>query len=219
MHLFATLTVWLLSGAPPAPSPASRSAQVAPAGEIQLVGNSVFSASTLRSVVANINCDPQHAIDAVIVDLPRGRPTAECKSLEDFAQTIEAFYLSRGYVLAKASPSRDPTTGRPTVTITEGELFHLGKVELSERVRAPPDDPLGDPAALKATLGLAPGDPFRRQAIVEGLRKLRQRYDAAGYPQVVLTPSTEIHPAEHRVDLSIEIERGGIAPRANDYLP
>ncbi len=219
MQLFAILTVWLLSTAPKAPSPASQSAGFEAAGEIQLVGNNVFSASPLRSVVANIKCDPQHAVDTAITDLPRGRSIADCRSLEDLAQTIEAFYLSRGYVLARASPSRDQSTGRPTVTITEGDLFHLGKIELAETGRAPPHDPLGDPAALKATLGLAPGDPFERQAIVEGLRKLRQRYDAAGYPQVLVTPFTDIHPAEHRVDLSIEIERGGIAPRANDYVP
>ncbi len=184
-----------------------------------MVGNKVFSASTLRSVVANIKCDPQHAIDAVIASLPRARRIADCKSLEDFAQTIEAFYLSQGYVLAKAIPSRNPTTGRPLVTITEGDLFHLGKIELTESVPAPTDDPAGGPAALKATLGLAPGDPFQRRAIIEAVGRLRQRYRAAGYPQVLVTPVTDVHSIEHRVDLSIEIERGGISPRVNDYVP
>jgi outer membrane protein assembly factor BamA len=179
------------------------------AARVELVGNAAFSAETLRKVVTDIQCDPEHALEAITAGLVHGT-VADCKSLDDFARTIEVFYTANGYVTAKAKPSTDEKTGQPLVIVEEGALFSIGAVDIAEVGAAPAKDELGDPAKLKAVLSLQAGEPFLRRRVWEGMEAVRRRYDAAGYGLANLTPVVSIHADERKVDLRVEVERGQI---------
>ncbi|HEU4536525.1 MAG TPA: POTRA domain-containing protein, partial [Polyangiaceae bacterium] len=183
------------------------------AAEIELTGNHAFDDATLREVARAVECDGRHAIDAVIMAAPEGAPHP-CKSPEDLADTLEHFYVERGYLGAHVRVSGGGKAGRPRFEIEEGELFRLGALDVVEADLYEDDTELAAPQELAALLPLRPGEPYSGRRVRAALEALRRRYVAAGYVRANVTPSTSISTDAFRIDLCFEIERGARAPAA-----
>jgi outer membrane protein assembly factor BamA len=103
---------------------------------------------------------------------------------------LQVAYWDRGYANVELGPTRIVRKGRSLhleVPITEGPVFHLGKVTTSWWGPLP--------------LGIASGDLFSRTRIVEARDKLRDRLGAAD-----IVPKTTVDLERKTIDLHFDIQ-------------
>jgi outer membrane protein insertion porin family len=133
------------------------------------------------------------------------RDVVERARLEADVERILALYHDRGYVQARVEGydvAVDRARGRATVTfrVVEGAPFRLGHVRLAGVTLFPEGE-------VRRQLALAPGEPFSRRRLHEGLRNLSRLYATVGRGCAGVRPVTTERP-DGAIDLTLEVEEG-----------
>jgi outer membrane protein insertion porin family len=111
------------------------------------------------------------------------------------------YYYDRGYVNVAVEEPQPPGQAGPLVyTITEGDQFHVGKLDFAGA-------PAADAKKYLGMIGVKQGQVFNRSAIAAGLKKVEEAIQAGGDHAFVL-PTTNIDPKKKVIDLKFEIEKG-----------
>jgi outer membrane protein insertion porin family len=121
----------------------------------------------------------------------------------DRLRMLAALY-DRGRLLAEIEAPRvkeDAARGEVTVELVvhEGPEFLLGDVGVQGRTVAPE-------SVYRELLGLRSGDVFNRTRIVDGIAKIRALHRSVVGADVQVTPQSEVHHEERRVDLVLVLD-------------
>jgi outer membrane protein insertion porin family len=87
------------------------------------------------------------------------------------------------------------------VTVSEGESYKFGNVEIAGPAPLPPQD-------LLNTGEFKTGDMANFDRVKEGLEKIRKAVRRAGYLDVKVATDRDIHDAEKTVDVAVRIDAG-----------
>jgi outer membrane protein insertion porin family len=175
-------------------------------GEIDFVGNTVFSDGRLRGAMKKIK---QHGFWNLA--WISGKSTHTEEKWEEDQKNIQDFYLNHGYVRA--------TVGRPTFTyrdqdkgskkpkkwmrmeipVTEGEQYRVGDVKFEGLTVFKEEN-------VRPLFKLKTGDVYKESRLKKGYEKLRDAYGSLGYFQ--WTGYTKRNPDTERkvVDLVLAME-------------
>jgi outer membrane protein insertion porin family len=108
---------------------------------------------------------------------------------------ITAYYYDHGYVnVAVQTPKPSGTAGPAVFTITEGDQFRIGKLEITG-VSAE------DSKKYLALAGAKKGDVFSRTALATGIGKIQ---DAS---KLLVTPLTTVDTKKKTIDLKLEVSK------------
>ncbi len=119
---------------------------------------------------------------------------------------IQGVYYDRGYINIHVgkpvlSMSPDKRLLFITIPLEEGEPFDLGKIDFAGDLSRPKEE-------LFALLQTRGNDRFSRTKLQHDLQMLGDLYKDEGYAYVNVSPETALHPAERKLDLVFDIQRG-----------
>jgi len=189
-----------------APKVAGEVAQLAP-GELAVV----FRPAGPRPVVARVafegnqvvtGCLLQEAIWPVAI----GTPWAEGNFRQLLDSSVRRLYEARGRIRVAFPKLRAETAGdvqglKVTVTVDEGEVYSLGKVEIS-------GGPPLDPGVLLRAGDFKKGDIANFDRVGEGLERIRAALTHAGYLNAAVSTSRAIDDARKTVDVTVTVDVG-----------
>jgi outer membrane protein assembly factor BamA len=114
---------------------------------------------------------------------------------------VTNYYYNHGYINVAVEEPEPPGQPSPVVyTITEGDQFRVGKLEL---IGASP----ADTKKYIALLNIKQGEVFNRTAITDGIAKLNDALKASA-PDAIVMPTTNVDPKKKVIDLKFEISKG-----------
>jgi outer membrane protein insertion porin family len=177
--------------------------EVAKIGEIRIVGNTVFSESTLRGQF-------ELTTGGWLTWYTKTDRYSRTKLNADL-ETLRAWYLNRGYLefsvdSTQVAISPDKQFISITINVTEGQLYTVTAVKLE-------GDYLGKEDEFKQLVTIQPGEPYRAEAVAETTRRFNEFYGNFGYAFARIEPRTDIDRATGRV----EVVLGG-APSRRVYV-
>ncbi|MBH1989296.1 MAG: outer membrane protein assembly factor BamA [Myxococcaceae bacterium] len=123
------------------------------------------------------------------------------------ALLIEQLYQEHGYLNVQVSKPRaalspDKTRISVHISLTEGEPFSLGTLEVDgDRLDYSED-------FLRDHIELQQGDVFNKTQLMKDLVSIQELYRDQGYAYVNISPEPQIHEQEHIVDLKLQIDPG-----------
>ena len=149
---------------------------------------------------------PQDVLRRAIAGAAIGAPYREDRFREILESSIRPVYEARGRVRVafpkvRTEPAKDVEGLHVFVTVSEGEIFKLGRVEVV------PPTPLR-PAELLKTGDFKTNDVANFDRVKEGLENIRKAVRRAGYLDVNVTTDRNIHDAEKTVDLAVRVDAG-----------
>jgi outer membrane protein insertion porin family len=119
-------------------------------------------------------------------------------------RSVEQKYADAGYVQVElADPRVDPTPEGllVTVDVREGDLFHVGKLDVA-------GDPTADVDALREQLKLKQGEVFNRSALTADVDALEHHYTDRGFYFAGVDPVTRVSTDDKLVDVTFRVEKG-----------
>jgi outer membrane translocation and assembly module TamA len=128
---------------------------------------------------------------------------------EEVTEKILEEWQDRGYFNAKVAVEERVLTSNPsnqqialTVSVNEGRQYRLGKIAFRNN-RA-----ISNQMALRSQFPIEDGDILSRQAIKEGLEKLRYAYAQIGFINFTSIPNTTFNETDGTISLDIEVDEG-----------
>lgn len=122
---------------------------------------------------------------------------------EHNALAIMALYYDRGFPTVRmgepivaVDPRGDVTV---TVEITEGKPYRIGALHVAGALDA-------DEKSYLKMLGVKPGDPFNRSALMRGIDAIRAHHDKRG-DAVDVEPMTELEPDKALVGVTVKVTK------------
>lgn len=169
---------------------------------INFVGNSSFSDSRLREVIASREARwfrPFSATD-----------TYDPERMAFDKEMLRRFYLRQGYAdveitNATAELSPDRTGFFVTYTINEGPRYRVGTVEVQTQLRGL------DPAAVRRRIPIRDGEWYDGDTVDRVVQELDDALSLEGYPFIDVQPRVERNREERKVTLVFQLNEG---PRA-----
>jgi outer membrane protein assembly factor BamA len=189
-----------------APKVSGEIAQLAP-GELAMV----FRPAGLRPVVARVFFEgnqvvQQNVLQEAIWPVAIGTPWSEVNFRVLLDTSVRPVYETRGRIRVsfpklREEPVSDVQGLKVTVTVDEGEVYSLGKVEIGGNPPMNPDDLLraGD---------FKKGDIANFDRVNEGVEQIRQALTHAGYLNAKATSSRTIDDAKKTVDVTVTVDAG-----------
>jgi outer membrane protein insertion porin family len=193
-------------------------------GEIKFVGAKAFSD---RKLVRSMRNDRPYAIPLYITEIPVLSKTYDKAKLdEDLGVGIRGIYQDHGYFKVNVSDpvvkiTDDVRSGIPgpwpifgskngkradiTITIEEGEQYHMGK--LTFRSADPDQGLVFKPDLLARAFPIKEGEIFSAQKIRKALDNYKKLYGQYGYIDFVATPLTDIDDPKKIVNLTMEFDQ------------
>ena len=115
-------------------------------------------------------------------------------------ETLRAYYLDRGYInfqidSTQVSISPDKQDVYITINVTEGERFHISRIELT-------GDLVVDSGELTPLIKLRDGDVFSRKKVTESTAALSERLGEEGYSFANINAVPDIDNDARKVKLS-----------------
>jgi outer membrane translocation and assembly module TamA len=129
-----------------------------------------------------------------VADVAEGRVLAACVN-EGYAKAL---------VSAVAKPVADDSANRQfdiVIKIDYGQRYSLREVHFINAKAF-------SEAELLKTMPIQPGEIFNRAKISEGLQRLQQLYDTAGYLNFTSIPHTQFDEASAAISLTIDVDEG-----------
>lgn len=164
--------------------------------EIRIVGNKVFSESTLKGLF-DLN-------DGGWLNWYTKADRYSRAKLNADLETLRAYYLNRGYLefnvestQVAISPDKQDIT--ITVNVKEGQPYTVTAVKLE-------GDYLGKEEDFKTLVTVKPGEPYRAEAVAETSRAFVERFGTFGYAFAKIDPRTDIDRATGQVVLTLFAE-------------
>ena len=166
--------------------------------EINIVGNTLFSDSTLLS-----------ELQLKVPDFWDVFSSADEYSKPKLAgdlETINSYYQDRGYIRFKSDSTQVTITPDKkdiyvTVNVTEGEQYKVNEIKLAGDMKVPESE-------LRALIRLKQNDLFSRQAMVEAKDLITQRLGNEGYAFAKVNVIPEIDDTSKQVTLTYFADPG-----------
>ncbi len=187
-------------------------------GKIKFEGNKAIKTRVLRAAMKNLR--PVGIPHSIFLENIFAK-IYDATKLEEDTERVRAEYQNRGYFKAGVN---DPKTvihdtghqgahiplfqaGRGkavdiTMTVDEGEKFHLGKITFKN------NKAISNVAALRSLFPLKDGDIFSREKIAKGIENLRKAYGEYGYINFTSVPSTTFDDDKKLAYLEIDVDEG-----------
>jgi len=171
---------------------------VAKIQEINFIGNSVFSESTLKS-------EMQLKTGGWLSWYSKDNLYSKQKLTADL-ENIRSYYLNRGYLefvieSTQVSITPDKKGIYLTVSIREGKKFTVKDVRLA-------GDLLGKEAELIQLIQLKPGDTFSSAKLTESTKAVAEVLGSYGYAFATINPQPDIRRDLSEVDLTLVVDPG-----------
>jgi outer membrane protein assembly factor BamA len=189
-----------------APKVAGEVAQLAP-GELALV----FRPAGARPVVARVAFEgnrvlTERLLQEAIWPVAIGTPWNEANLRLLLDSSVRRLYEARGRIRVafprlRAESVADVQGLKVTVTVDEGEVYSLGKVEIA-------GSPPLDPDLLLRAGDFKKGDIANFDRAGEGLERIRTALAHAGYLDARVTTSRAIDDAKKTVDVTVAVDAG-----------
>ena len=161
--------------------------------EIRVVGNQVFSESTLTGLF-DLTTGGWLTFYTKSDRYSRAKLNADLESLR-------AYYLNRGYLefavestQVTISPNKEDIT--ITVNVREGQLYTVTAVKLEGEF-------LGKEEDFKTLVAIKPGEPYRAEAVAASTRAFIELFGTYGYAFARVEPRTDIDRASGRVAVTL----------------
>ena len=161
--------------------------------EIRIVGNKVFSESTLKGLF-DLN-------DGGWLNFYTKADRYSRAKLDADLETLRAYYLDRGYLefsvestQVAISPDKEDITA--TINIREGQLYTVTGVKLE-------GDYLGKEPDFRTLVRIKPGEPYRAESVTQTTRDMADRFGTFGYAFAKVEARPDIDRANGRVSLTI----------------
>ena len=168
--------------------------------EVSFEGNSAYSDKTLRKLVATARYKWWSSWIT-------GNGVVKEENLERDVGLLTQHYLSTGYVDVKVSRARieQIETGlRLVYQISEGEIFHYGKISASGDLIEESEEKTLDGVASKQ------GAVFDVNNLREDAFAISEKFTDIGYAFVNVNPSTDIDRVNKIVNLTFVIDKGNL---------
>lgn len=164
--------------------------------EIRIVGNQVYSESTLRNLF-ELNTGNWMSWYTKSDRYSRAKLNADI-------ETLKSYYLSRGYLefrvdstqVAMAPNKQDMTI---TINVTEGERFVVSDVRLVGNY-------LGREDEFKSLVTVRPGEAYNADRVAETVKAFSDYFGRFGYAFARVEPVPEIDRATNRVSLVLQAQ-------------
>lgn len=171
---------------------------VAKIQEINFIGNSVFSESTLKSQM-------QLKTGGWLSWYSKDNLYSKQKLTADL-ENIRSYYLNRGYLefvieSTQVSITPDKKGIYLTVSIREGNKFTVKNVRLA-------GDLLGKEAELIQLVSLKAGDTFSSAKLTESTKAIAEILGSYGYAFATINPQPDIRRELSEVDLTLVVDPG-----------
>ena len=161
--------------------------------EIRIVGNKVFSESTLKGL---FELNDGGWLNFYL----KGDRYSRAKLNADL-ETLRAYYQNRGYLEFEVestqvaiSPDKQDIT--ITINVKEGQPYTVTAVKLEGEYLGKEDD-------FKALVAIKPGQPYRAEAVAETTRAFVERFGAFGYAFARVDSRPEIDRATGQVSVTL----------------
>ena len=167
---------------------------------INFVGNNAYSERTLKGLMSSSEMNFLSFIKTSDVYDPD-------RITNDLDQ-VRRYYLKNGYadfqvVSADARYVEGETSGYViTVTVSEGEQYKVGAVQVDSRL------PGLDTAQLNSDVATAVGDVYNADDVEKTLNNVTRQVNRAGYPFAQVRPTGQRDPGSHQVSLGFVVEDG-----------
>ncbi len=165
---------------------------------IRFVGNDHISGDTLRGAI--------ETREGGWISFVTGTGTYKKDAFDRDLIRVASVYYDEGYINVKVG--RPVVTLSPdkrylfiTIPVTEGEQYHVGKVDMS-------GDLLGKKAQLMKSLNIRSGALFRRSNLAKDIFGITDEYRDRGYAYVNVVPLTNVHPKKKTIDITLDVDKG-----------
>ncbi|HZE92018.1 MAG TPA: outer membrane protein assembly factor BamA [Rhizobacter sp.] len=161
--------------------------------EIRIVGNKVFSESTLKGLF-DLNDGGWLNWYTKADRYSRSKLTADL-------ETLRAYYLNRGYLefaieSTQVAISGDKQDITVTINIKEGQRYTVTAVKLEGEY-------LGKEEEFKSLITIEPGEPYRAEAVNETTKAFADRFGSFGYAFARVESRPEIDRAKGQVVVNL----------------
>ncbi|MBV8915111.1 MAG: outer membrane protein assembly factor BamA, partial [Acetobacteraceae bacterium] len=166
---------------------------------IIIIGNHAFSEGRLRDVIAS----REEAFWRFLSNSDQYDP----ERVNFDKELLRRFYLKNGYADfevkdATAELAPDRSAFFLTFTISEGEKYTIGKVDIDSKLRNLDVD------SLRPLVGIDPGDVYDGDAVDKTAQALQDAVQSRGYAFVDVKPRIARDRTKHTVDLVFDIGEG-----------
>lgn len=156
-------------------------------GRITFTGNKAFEDRKLLSLMA-LKPGEQYAQDKLRGDLDK----------------LQNFYLNKGFAQfnlrsTQVRLSPDKQKIYLTINLHEGVVYHFNKVKLAGELKLPRE-------TLEKLIQVKPGQRFSRQAIVDSMNALLDKYSEHAYANAQVIPQPALQPVKRTVDLTFYVQ-------------
>ncbi|GAP38395.1 outer membrane protein assembly factor BamA [Piscinibacter sakaiensis] len=164
--------------------------------DIRIVGNRVFSESTLKGLF-DLN-------DGGWLNWYTKADRYSRAKLNADLETLRAYYLNRGYLefnvdSTQVAISPDKRDIAITINVTEGQPYTVTAVRLE-------GDYLGKDEDFKTLVAIKPGEPYRAEAVADTTRAFTERFGTFGFAFAKVESRPEIDRATGRVVVVLNAE-------------
>jgi len=171
---------------------------VAKIQEINIIGNEVFSESTLKG-------EMQLKTGGWLSWYSKDNLYSKQKLTADL-ETIRSYYLNRGYLefvieSTQASITPDKKGVYLTISIREGKKFTVKDVRLA-------GDTLGKEAELMQLVLLKPGDTYSSARLTESTKAIAEILGSYGYAFANINPQPDVRRDVAEVDITLVVDPG-----------
>ncbi|MEJ7607745.1 MAG: POTRA domain-containing protein [Bryobacteraceae bacterium] len=189
-------------------------------GEIEIAGNKIFSDRIVRRAMRNLR--PIGIPYSILLENLFAKSFDQSK-LEQDQDMIRNFYQEKGYFSARVveadvkmrdvggkglkipvfKPNKPGKRGDITLTVEEGRLFHLNKINfVGVKLFRTPD------SLMRPLFQMEEGDVFSTAKLRKGIENLRKLYGEFGYIDFVPEPVPEPVPGTDKIDLTFNVDEG-----------
>jgi outer membrane protein insertion porin family len=164
--------------------------------ELNIVGNKVFSESTLLGLF-DLN-------DGGWLNWYTKADRYSRAKLNADLETLRAYYLNRGYLefnveSTQVAISPDKQSISITVNVKEGQPYTVTAIKLEGEYLGKEDD-------FKTLVAVRPGEPYRAEAVAETTKAFVERFGTFGFAFARVEPRTDIDRATGQVVVSLFAE-------------
>jgi len=130
------------------------------------------------------------------------------ETLSEDIQKVEDFYFDQGFIQAaiqepKVSFNKQIKGLIITVPVSEGDQYRIGKIAIKGNSVISTDE-------IQKQIQMHEGDVFNRSKLRQDISDIQDLYANRGYLFAHISPLTNEIPEEKKMDITLEIEEGGL---------
>jgi outer membrane protein insertion porin family len=164
---------------------------------ITVIGNNAFTDKKLKGLMTTAEA-------GIFTFLTKSGKFNEFVFQNDLA-ILMSYYFDNGYINADIQDSRvllseDKRWFYVTVSITEGEQYRTGKLDVTGEL-------LDGKEELIKKIKLSEGDVFSRSVLSMGLEGISEAYGDKGFAYAEVRPQTKVNPDARTIDITVDVKK------------